>query len=107
MQPQMLHLPIGREVGLIGNCWTLGQILLTVLQSNEPLYALADSCRVAVMNQIDSHWQIPIGQDESMQIPTMISSSSAIKIHKCPICLSKCHQVVILVTQECLTDSDY
>ena len=58
MQPRMLHLPIGREVGLIGNCWTLGQILLTVLQSNEPLYALADSCRVAVMNQINSHWQI-------------------------------------------------
>ena len=54
----MLHLPIGCEIGLIGNCWTLGQILLTVLQSDEPLYALADRCRVEIMNQINSHWQI-------------------------------------------------
>ena len=58
MQPQMLHLPIGREVGLIGQCWTLGQILLTVLQRNEPLYSLADGCRVEIMNQINSQWEI-------------------------------------------------
>ena len=39
LQPQMCHLPIVREVGLIGECGTLGQILLIVMQSNEPLYA--------------------------------------------------------------------
>ena len=51
----MLHLPICQEHGLIGQCWSLGQVLLTVLQSEQPLYALADGCRAEIMNQINSH----------------------------------------------------
>ena len=58
LQPQMCHLPIVREGDLQGNCWTLGQILLNVMQSNEPLYALADISRVQIIDQINVNWQI-------------------------------------------------
>ena len=55
MQPQMLHLPICQEDGLIGQCWSLGQVLLTVLQSDQPLFELADKCRDEIMLQINSN----------------------------------------------------
>ena len=55
MQPQMIHLPICQEDGLIGQCWSLGQVLLTVLQSDQPLFVLADRCRAEIMHQINSH----------------------------------------------------
>ena len=36
----------------------MGQILLNVMQGNEPLYALADISRVQIIDQINVNWQI-------------------------------------------------
>ena len=36
----------------------MGQILLNVMQNNEPLYALADISRNQIIDQINVNWQI-------------------------------------------------